>query len=465
MPASVGIVPHVIAPHPAGTRQPSAAPTSCDGDAPTPPCTKVQAPGAPGSTLQRAGEGRPAAAPGPSGDEPTEPRMSRAAAAEYFAAMRPRYRKAERRRLKTLLLDEMCKVTRRTRKHIIAVMNAHRPPDPRPRTGRPRKHSQAAVAAVLWFRKHSGHLNAPALHAELPYLVADAEEEGLLVLDPGVKEEVLEMPPATIGRRIREDRERSPQHYPPQPRRRSPPSTLQAMIPIRISSEWAAEPPGAIQADLVFHSGSSARGGHLYTLMMVDVCTHWVVMVALPGKDQSSVVGGLDQGRRAFPFPVRSLHSDNGSEIINWETRRWCERHGIEWTRGRPYRSNDQAVAEQRNATGVRRVTGRDRYSGPEALAVLSKLLSKRALYMNFFEPTTRRVVKTVASENGVRELRVPDTPNTPHRRFLASGLLDAETERRLERTRRAYSRFKLKTEIDELQAQLYELREPDLGI
>ena len=75
---------------------------------------------------------------------------------------------------------------------------------------------------------------------------------------------------------------------------------------------------------------------------------------------------------------------------------------------------------------------------------MLSELLSKRALCMNFFEPTTRRALKTVVPENGVRELKVPDTPNTPNRRLLASGLLDAETERRLERMRRAYSRFKL---------------------
>ena len=300
----------------------------------------------------------------------------------------------------------------------------------------------------------------------MPYLIADAEKEGLLVLVPGVKDEVIQMPPATIGRRIREHRERFPQNYPPRSRRRSPPSTLQAMIPVRISSEWDGEPPGAIQADLVFHGGSSGRGGQLYTLMMVDVCTHWVAMVALPGKDQASVVRGLDHGHRAFPVPLRSLHSDNGAEIINWTTREWCERHGIAWTRGRPYHSNDQAVAEQRNSTGVRKVTGRDRYSGPRALALLDELLSKRALYMNFFEPTTRRVVvKAVASGDSVKELKTPDKPNTPHRRLLASGVLDAEAVKRLERTRRAYSRFKLKAEIEKLQVDLYELREPDLGI
>ena len=61
--------------------------------------------------------------------------------------------------------------------------------------------------------------------------------------------------------------------------------------------------------------------------------------------------------------------------------------------------------------------------------------------------------------------MKVRDKPSTPHRRLLASGVLNAEAIQRLERTLRAYSRFKLKAEIEELQAQLYELREPDLGI
>ena len=84
---------------------------------------------------------------------------------------------------------------------------------------------------------------------------------------------------------------------------------------------------------------------------------------------------------------------------------------------------------------------------------------------MNFFEPTTRQVLQTVASGGGVKNVKVRDTPNTPHRRLLASSVLNAEAVQRLERTLRAYSRFKLKAEIDELQAQLYELRKPDLGI
>ena len=391
--------------------------------------------------------------------------MSQASAAEYFDAVRPRYRKAKSRKERTLLLDEMSTVSRRDRKHIIKVMATGGLRESRPRPGRPLKYSQEAVDAVIWFRKHAGHLNVRALHAEMKYLIADAEDEELLVLAEAVKKEAIKMPPATIGRRIQEDRDRSPHHYPPRVRYRPPASTLQAMIPIRISSEWDGEPPGTIQADLVHHSGTSGRGKFLYTLMMVDVCTHWLVMVALEGKEQNHVAEGLEFGREEFPLPMRSLHSDNGSEFINETINKWRLEHGITWTRGRPGHSNDQAVAEQRNSTGVRKVTGRDRYVGVDALAVLNELLATRALFMNFFEPTTRRVAKTVVTREGVRVRNRPDEPDTPHRRLLREGVLDAEAEQILDERREANSRFELLRKTDELQDRLFELRAPDVGV
>ena len=398
-------------------------------------------------------------------DEPAPPRMSQDAAAEYFDAVRPRYRKAKTRKERAFLLDEMSTVSGRARKHIIKVMARSGPRESRPRPGRPLKYSQEAMDAVIWFRKHAGHLNARALHAEMPYLIADAEEEKLLVLADAVKDEAIEMSPATIGRRIQKDRELSPRDYPPRVRYRPPPSTLQAMIPIRISSEWDGEPPGTIQADLVHHSGTSGRGKFLYTLMMVDISTHWVFMVALEGKEQNHVLEGLKLGREEFPFRMRSLHSDNGSEFVNETINKWRLEHGIIWTRGRPGHSNDQAVAEERNSTGVRRVTGRDRYVGVDALAVLDELLAARALFMNFFEPTTRRVAKTVVTRKGVRVRNRPDEPDTPYRRVLRAGVLDAEAARRLKETYEENSRFELLRKIEELQDRLFELRAPGVGV
>ncbi len=46
---------------------------------------------------------------------------------------------------------------------------------------------------------------------------------------------------------------------------------------------------------------------------------------------------------------------DNGGEFINLHLARYCEDHGITFTRGRPYRKNDTCFVEQKNGHVVRR--------------------------------------------------------------------------------------------------------------
>jgi hypothetical protein len=44
-----------------------------------------------------------------------------------------------------------------------------------------------------------------------------------------------------------------------------------------------------------------------------------------------------------MPFSLRGVGSDNGSEFINETLFAYCNSHGIEFTRSRPQRKNDQA--------------------------------------------------------------------------------------------------------------------------
>ena len=55
---------------------------------------------------------------------------------------------------------------------------------------------------------------------------------------------------------------------------------------------------------------------------------------------------------------------DNDGAFINETLIQYCTDHGIEFTRSRAYRSNDQAWIEQKNGSVVRRFVGHDRYSG-----------------------------------------------------------------------------------------------------
>src|SRR5580692_5564758 len=52
----------------------------------------------------------------------------------------------------------------------------------------------------------------------------------------------------------------------------------------------------------------------------------------------------------------------------------YCQQAGIEFTRCRPYRKNDQAWVEQKNGAVVRRTIGYRRFEGLEAAAALARL-------------------------------------------------------------------------------------------
>src|SRR5947199_8291329 len=73
---------------------------------------------------------------------------------------------------------------------------------------------------------------------------------------------------------------------------------------------------------------------------------------------------------------------------MNETVRDYCEQVGIEFTRCRPYRKNDQAWVEQKNGAVVRRSIGYRRFEGLEAAAALARLYATMRLFVNFFQPS-----------------------------------------------------------------------------
>ena len=47
--------------------------------------------------------------------------------------------------------------------------------------------------------------------------------------------------------------------------------------------------------------------------------------------------------RQALPFRLQGIDSDNGSEFINDHLYRYCRQEAIQFTRGRPYKKDDNA--------------------------------------------------------------------------------------------------------------------------
>ena len=144
------------------------------------------------------------------------------------------------------------------------------------------------------------------------------------------------------------------------------------------------------------------------------------------GLGKERVGAALHHVRKRLPFPLRELHTDNGSEFINYTLRSWCIQKKIACSRGRGYRKNDQAYVEQRNWLGVRRQVGYDRYNSKAAYAALQQLYALLRLQMNFFRPLSKVISK---ERRGARVTKRYDAPRTPYQRFLEAGALDEVTQ------------------------------------
>ncbi len=140
-----------------------------------------------------------------------------------------------------------------------------------------------------------------------------------------------------------------------------PGSLLKHHIPVK-TDRWEVQKPGFTEIDLVSHSGNSAAGDYCYSLNVTDIDTGWTETRAVLGKGQQRVQAALEAVRQTLPFPLRGINSDNGSEFINAHLWGYCHAHDIQFTRGRPYKKDDNAHIQQKKWTHVRRLLGYVRY-------------------------------------------------------------------------------------------------------
>ncbi len=174
------------------------------------------------------------------------------------------------------------------------------------------------------------------------------------------------------------------------------------------------------------------------------------------GKSQRAICQALEDMRTALPFPLRGLDSDNGSEFINDHLLRYCRQHQIQFTRGRPYKKDDNAHIEQKNWTHVRKLLGWLRYDSPEALEAVNDLFRHELrLMMNLFQPAVKLQRKLRV---GSRVRRVCDAPQTPLDRVLASKDVDQARVHELQRLRNEIDPFALAQTIERKLNQIYRL-------
>lgn len=94
-------------------------------------------------------------------------------------------------------------------------------------------------------------------------------------------------------------------------------SALRRSIPVRTSADWKDPAPGFVEADLVAHSGSSARGSFIQTLVLTDIATGWTECAPLLVREQTLLGTVLTELRRQLPFSLQGIDTDNDSVFIN----------------------------------------------------------------------------------------------------------------------------------------------------
>lgn len=363
------------------------------------------------------------------------------------------YQKASKKR-KGQLLDALVQLTGYQRCYAARVLRQRsRPLPPRPRTrNRPPKYDREVFRALgqIWVICDGicGKRLAPYLPEILPVL----ERCGELTLTAEIRQKLLQISAATIDRLLAPVRKR----YQLRPRATTKPGTLlKHQIPIRTFSDWDEARPGFVEVDLVSHDGGIPGPEVIHTLDLTDVHSGWTETRAVKNKAQVWVFAALQQIRARLPFPLLGIDSDNGSEFINDQLRRFCEQQRITFTRSRPYRKNDSCFVEQKNYSVVRRAVGYARYDTPQELEVLNELYEHLRLYTNYFQPVMKLVEKRRISS---RVKKRHDRARTPYQRLRESPHLSPAAKRRLEAEYGRLNPVELKRQIERLEGRLSEL-------
>ena len=159
-------------------------------------------------------------------------------------------------------------------------------------------------------------------------------------------------------------------------------------------------------------------GSVVHTLVLTDIATGWTECIPLIVRDQALIFEALEQIQKALPFPLRGFDTDNDGAFINRTVLNYCRRTGLEFTRSRAYRKNDQAWVEQKNGAVVRKLVGYDRLSGIVDVEKLARLYEFSRFYVNCFQPSFKLKSKVRMS---ARVVKTYHQPLTPYERVVSS--------------------------------------------
>ena len=166
--------------------------------------------------------------------------------------------------------------------------------------------------------------------------------------------------------------------------------------------------PGYVRVDSV-HQGDQDGVKGVYHINTVDCVTQYEGVATCERISEAFLLPVLEALLHSFPFVIKGFHSDNGSEYINRHVAQVLNTLLIEeHTKSRARHSNDNAQAESKNGSIVRKHLG---YSHiPQRFASLVNAFCHDHLnpYLNFHRPCL--FAETITDAKGRQRQRYPYT-------------------------------------------------------
>jgi len=327
------------------------------------------------------------------------------------------------------ILDEFAAVTGYHRKHAIRLLSGwgNRQVDelrgdcPDRVRSRCCRYGPEIRDALIQLWEVADRICSKRLQPMIAVLLPALERPGRVALDEATRVKLLAVSAATIDRLLAKVRlvtgrgRRRPAGFG---------SAVRRSVPIRTFNDWGDTAPGWVEVDFVAHGGTTVSGAFVQTMVLTDVATGWTECIPIVVRDAEMVVHALDRARELFPFPLRGVDFDNDSLFMNDLVVGWCRSAGLEVTRSRAYRKNDQAWVEQKNGAIVRRLVGYGRFEGVAVGETLGRLYGSARLHGNLFQPSFKLNEK---HREGARVIKRYHAPEPPVMRALAhAAILDA---------------------------------------
>lgn len=175
--------------------------------------------------------------------------------------------------------------------------------------------------------------------------------------------------------------------------------------------------PGYLRIDTV-HQGDQDGAKGVYYINAVDEVTQMEVICAVEKISENYLIPVLEQIIECFPFKIKEIHADNGSEYINHMVAKLLNKLLIELTKSRARQTNDNALVESKNGSVIRKWLGYCYIPQKYAPMINDFLRSHFILYINYHRPCHYPVI-TVDEKTGKQRKKYPyDKMMTPYEKL-----------------------------------------------